>query len=80
MDYKKTMHYRRLTARNVNHNHPDEMLRNNAGTQPHYIFFVTSDLTLEYFLSSLIGYQNWKNHPVFHGAITPSSSLMLEIV
>lgn len=56
MDYKDTMHYKKLTARSKSAHSPDEMLRNNANNQPEYIFFVTSDLNLEYFLSSLVGF------------------------
>lgn len=73
------MHYKRLTAGNVNRGNPDELLRNNADSSPEYIFFVTNDLSLEYFLVSLIGYQNFKNHPVFHTGVVPSSSLVIEV-
>ena len=80
MDYKETVHYKKLTARSRAAHSPDEMLRNNANNQPDYIFFVTSDITLEYFLSSLLGYQNFKQHPVFQQAIVPSSTLIIEVV
>lgn len=58
MDYHDTVHYKKLTARGSNQHSADERLRNNANNQPDYIFFVTNDMTLEYFLSALVGYDN----------------------
>lgn len=79
MEYKETVHYKKLTKRS-RHQVGDEALRNNANNQPDYIFFATNDMTLEYFLAALIGYDNFKSHPVFQTAVIPSSTLIVEVV
>lgn len=57
----------------------EEMNANNANHMPEYIFYSTTDINLQMFMSALAGKDNVGSIPSLQEHIVPSSSLILEV-
>lgn len=79
--YKESLHYKLLTERYRKHDRlmAEEMNANNANHMPDYIFYATTDINLQMFMSALAGKDNVRAIPALQEHIVPSSSLILEV-